>query len=83
MQTIYSQKVASITELKKNPSKLINEAQGAPIAILNHNSAAAYLIPTELFEKIVELFDDITLERLAEQRLKDNNKPVKVDWDEL
>ncbi|HAT8940312.1 TPA: hypothetical protein JBB06_12485 [Legionella pneumophila subsp. pneumophila] len=44
MQTLFATQVASISELKKNPTKLINDSHGKPITILNHNTAAAYLI---------------------------------------
>ena len=36
MQSLYATQVASISELKKNPSKLINDSEGNPVAILNH-----------------------------------------------
>jgi len=44
MQTLFATQVASISELKKNPTKFINDSHGKPITILNHNTAAAYLI---------------------------------------
>ncbi len=37
MRQILADYTASIFELKKNPSALILEAHGAPIAVLNHN----------------------------------------------
>ena len=83
MQLIHSHQVASITELKKNPSKLINEANGCPVAILNHNVAAAYLIPSETFESLLELLDDRDLEKIVGKRLLDKKKTLKVDIDEL
>jgi antitoxin StbD len=35
MQTLYANQVASISELKKNSTKVINDSHGQPIAILN------------------------------------------------
>ena len=83
MQPIYASDTASITELKRNPSQLISEARGRPVAILNHNSATAYLVPAETFNKIVEALDNQYLEALVHTRLNDNKKPIKVDLDEL
>ena len=45
MKQVLSSFSASISEFKKNPTALLNEAEGAPIAILNHNIPTAYLIP--------------------------------------
>jgi antitoxin StbD len=83
MQTIYATQVASISELKKNPTKVIKDSLGKPIAILNHNTAAAYLIPAETFERMIELLDDHDLFKIVEQRLSSPFKSIKVDIDEL
>ena len=83
MQTLLATQVASISELKRNPTKLINNAHGRPVAILNHNTAAAYLIPVAMFEMLMELVDDKVLHQIVEQRLSDNSSSVRVDIDEL
>jgi antitoxin StbD len=83
MQTLYATQVASISELKKNPTKLINNAQGRPVAILNHNTAAAYLIPVETFEKLMDAVDDNELKSLVEQRLSAPFTSIKVEFDDL
>ncbi len=83
MQTLLATQVASISELKRNPTKLINNAHGRPVAILNHNTAAAYLIPVAMFEMLMELVDDNVLHQIVEQRLSDNSRSVRVDIDEL
>lgn len=83
MQTLYATQVASISELKKNPTKVINDSNGQPIAILNHNTAAAYLIPVETFERMMDLLDDNELNKIVDQRLSSPFKSIKVDIDEL
>ena len=83
MQTLYATQVASISELKKNPTKLINEAHGMPVAILNHNVATAYLIPVETFEKLMDAVDDNELRSIVEQRLSAPFTSVKVELDDL
>lgn len=83
MQILYATQVASISELKKNPTKLINDAQGMPVVILNHNVAAAYLIPVETFERLMDAVDDNELRSIAEQRLSEPFTSVKVDLDDL
>ncbi len=83
MQHIYATQAASISELKKNPSQLIDQAGGQPVAILNHNNATAYLIPAETFERLLDLLDDQALQRIVGKRLHDNKKPIKVSINEL
>ena len=83
MQTLYATQVASISELKKNPTKIINDAHGMPVAILNHNIAAAYLIPVETFEKLMDAVDDHELQKIVEHRLAVPFTSVKVELDDL
>lgn len=81
MDRIYARASVSISDLKKNPSRIINEAEGAAVAILNHNKPSAYLIPAEAFEALMERFEDYELSRLVKEREMEPN--VKVSLDEL
>jgi len=81
MDRIFARASVSISDLKKNPSRIINEAEGAPVAILNHNKPSAYLIPAEAFEALMEKFEDYELSRLVKER--ENEPTVKVSLDEL
>ncbi|WP_299732019.1 type II toxin-antitoxin system Phd/YefM family antitoxin [uncultured Endozoicomonas sp.] len=83
MRQVLADCSASISELKKNPTALLNDSEGSPIAILNHNKPAAYLIPAETYEWMVELIDDYQLAQLVEQRLKDKEQAVEVNIDDL
>ncbi|WP_257296705.1 type II toxin-antitoxin system Phd/YefM family antitoxin [Endozoicomonas sp. YOMI1] len=83
MRQILADCSASISELKKNPTALLNDSEGSPIAILNHNKPAAYLIPAETYEWMVELIDDYQLGKLVEERLKDKDQAVEVNLDDL
>jgi len=83
MDRILASYSASITELKKSPSKLLELADNEPIAILNHNKPSAYMVPAEMFEKMMEILEDIDLAKEIEQRLGEDAKPIKVSLDEL
>ena len=84
MQPILANYTASITELKKSPTQLLKDAGDEAIAILNQNVASAYLVPASLYEKMMEVMDDYYLSKELEERLKDNEKPVRVvELDEL
>jgi len=81
MDRIYARASVSISDLKKNPSRIINEAEGSPVAILNHNKPSAYIIPAEAFEALMEKFEDYELSRLVKER--ENEPTVKVSLDDL
>lgn len=83
MRQILADCSASISELKKNPSALLTEANGSPVAILNHNKPAAYLVPAETYEWMMEMLDDQELAQLIESRRADRSKAVEVSLDDL
>jgi antitoxin StbD len=83
MKTVLANCSASISELKKNPSALIDESEGEPIAILNHNRPTAYLIPAETYEAIMERLEDYQLGLLVNERQNEKIEAVDVDIDDL
>ena len=83
MRQVLADCSASISELKKNPSALLTDADGAPIAILNHNKPTAYLVPAETYEWLMDIVDDYQLGKLVEERRHDKDKAVEVSLDGL
>lgn len=83
MQAILSKYTASITELKKSPTLLLQQAGNEAIAILNNNVPSAYLVPSSVYEKMIGIIDDYYLVKEVEQRINDEVKPIKVDLDDL
>jgi len=83
MEHIYANLTASISELKKSPTALLNSSNGEPIALLNHNKPTAYLVPAELYEQILDLLDDRELLQIAKSRLNEESKAIRVELDEL
>lgn len=81
MDYLSAKSSVSITDLKKNPSAIIEEAEGAPVVILNHNRPSAYIIPADTFEAMLEKMDDLTIAEIIRTRKKE--KTVKVSLDEL
>ncbi|MDB5725191.1 MAG: Antitoxin [Novosphingobium sp.] len=69
----------SISELKKNPSAVIAAAEGFPVAILNRNSPAAYLIPAEAWEALMDRLEDIELAELVRARAGETPVPTALD----
>jgi len=83
MKQVLSSCSASISELKKNPTALLNEAEGSPIAILNHNVPAAYLIPAETYEWLMDKLEDSELAQIVRDRASEKDKAIEVDINEL
>jgi len=83
MQDLYAKCSASISELKRSPSSLIKESAGEAIAILNHNKPAAYLVPAETYEWMMEQLDDRMLSEVIESRRSQIGEAVEVTLDEL
>ena len=83
MESVLARCSASISELKKNPSALIEQADGEPIAILNHNRPTAYLIPAETYEALLERIEDYQLGVIIKDRQNEKISAVEVTLDEL
>ena len=80
-QTIYARNTVSMTDLRRNPSEVIEVANLAPVAVLNHNKPAAYLISAAAYEEILEQLEDATLTKIVKAR--QGGKSVKVNIDDL
>ena len=83
MRQVLSSYSASISELKKNPTALLNEAEGFPIAILNHNVPTAYLIPAETYEWLMDKLEDSELAQIVKERANEKQDAVEVNLNEL
>ena len=83
MKAVLANCSASISELKRNPSALINQSDGEPIAILNHNKPTAYLIPAETYEELLESIEDYQLGIIVKERQNEKISAIEVDIDEL
>ncbi|GAB3012550.1 type II toxin-antitoxin system Phd/YefM family antitoxin [Bowmanella dokdonensis] len=83
MRQILADLSVSISELKKNPSSLLSQASGSPIAVLNHNKPAAYLIPAETYEALMDMIEDYELAKLVEERRGGKDQAIEVSLDDL
>jgi len=69
MRRILANYTTSISELKKSPSSIIENANGQSIVILNHNRPSAYLVPSEVYEKMMAMLDEYYLIQEVRERL--------------
>lgn len=71
--------VASISELKANPMKVVASGDGMPVAVLNRNQPAFYCVPAAAYQAMMELIDDMALLELVKQRQHEESIAVSLD----
>lgn len=54
MEQVLASRSVSITELKRSPSAVLEQAGSQPVAVLNHNRPAAYLLSPQVYEAMLE-----------------------------
>ena len=83
MQTLLTDLTISMSDFKKNPSKVLREAKSQPVAVLNHNKAAFYMVNPELFEALIDEVEDAQLLPMLKARIanaaKGNYAEVDID----
>ncbi len=83
MKTISANITISVSELKKNLSAVIKKSKGEPIAVLNHNTPTAYLVPSDTYDEIISRLEDYELSLIVKQRDAEKFQAVEVNLDEL
>ena len=83
METVHANLSVSMSEFKKNPAAVLRESRNRPVAVLNHNRPAFYMIEPQLFEAMMEELADNDLYRKAAARLADKSSAVEVSLDQL
>ena len=83
METILADMTISMSEFKKNPSSVLRQAQSRPVAVLNHNKAAFYMVEPALFEAMLEDLADARLLPLLKRRIAsaERGEVTEVDID--
>ncbi|MCF1334417.1 MULTISPECIES: type II toxin-antitoxin system Phd/YefM family antitoxin [Acinetobacter calcoaceticus/baumannii complex] len=76
---IHSRFVASVSELKKNPTAVVKDAFGEAVAILNRNNPEFYCVPAALYDRMMDLIEDQELLKLAEQVDTEETEKVSIN----
>lgn len=56
-QRILARLAVGMSELKRNPSGVIESAEGATVAVLNNGKVKAYLVPADTYERMHDELD--------------------------
>ncbi|WP_420959781.1 type II toxin-antitoxin system Phd/YefM family antitoxin [Brucella sp. IR073] len=79
MQRVEASLAVSVSDLKKSPTAVLDEAQGEAVAVLNHNRIMAYMVPADVYEAMLERLDDLYLAELVKERAAEKGEPVDID----
>lgn len=83
MQAVLADLSISMSKFKKNLAHVLREAGSKPVAVLNHNRPAFYMVSPALFEAMLDQLADADLVGLVQERLLSKAQAVAVDIDSV
>lgn len=83
MEAIFADYSVSMSEFKKNPAQVLRTAGEKPVAVLNHNRPAFYMVTPKLFEALLEDMADLDLIEVVRERLTRKDTAIEVDVDNI
>ena len=85
MQSLLTDLTISMSDFKKNPAKVLRDAKTQPVAVLNHNKAAFYMVDPVLFEALIDEVEDAQLLPMLKARIASAAKGryIEVDIDSV
>ncbi|MFW7525164.1 type II toxin-antitoxin system Phd/YefM family antitoxin [Vibrio ostreicida] len=81
VRPILADNSTSISELKKNPMAVIEQADGFPVAVLNRNQPAFYCVPADAYEMLMDKLEDIEFAQLVKER--EHSEEIEINIDDL
>lgn len=79
MQRVEAPVAVSVSDLKKSPTAIMNEANGEAVAVLNHNRIMAYMVPADVYEAMLDRLDDLYLAEIVKSRSGEKGIPVNIN----
>ena len=83
MEAIFTDITVSMSEFKKNPAAVLRQANSRPVAVLNHNKAAFYMVEPALFQAMLDELADQELYQKVVARMRERARAIEVDIDEV
>ncbi|MHC8322972.1 type II toxin-antitoxin system Phd/YefM family antitoxin [Pseudomonas sp. GB2N2] len=79
MEQLLASRSVSITELKRSPSTVIEQAGSEPVAVLNHNRPAAYLLPQATYQRLLDRLQAAEIREAIAASRNDARPPIDAD----
>ena len=83
MEALLARSSVGISELKLNPTAVLEASDDMPVAILNRNKPVGYLMTAAAWEKIHNILEDKEILKIVQSRMSDGKKPVKINIDDI
>ena len=83
MNVMLADLTVSMSEFKKNPAAILRHAGKRPVAVLNHNKPAFYVVEPALFEAMLEELGNQELHGKVLARLHERARAIEADIDRL
>jgi prevent-host-death family protein len=79
------EKIASVTQLRENLAKYLEETRDGPLRVMKHSETAAYLVAAQDFEELIEKLEDLSDIVEGMQAVEEilENPEVAVDAEEI
>jgi antitoxin StbD len=72
----------SISDFKKNPASVLSSAEDYPVAVLKRNKTAGYVVGKDIFEKLIELVENL-VDKKAKESLTKSDYENAVSLEDL
>jgi antitoxin StbD len=79
MHKIFSDFVATLSEFKEHPVKLMDEADGNPVAVFDHNEPLFYCISPKMLASFITALDDAELVKIINARQGEDSVEVSLN----
>lgn len=79
MEQLLASRSVSITELKRSPSTVIEQAGSEPVAVLNHNRPAAYLLTQATYQRLLDRLQAAEIREAIAASRNDARPPIDAD----
>lgn len=83
MEAIYADVTISMSEFKKNPAAVLRDAKSKPVAVLNHNKVAFYMVEPAIFQAMLKELSDQDLHRTVLARMGERSRAIEADVDAI
>ena len=83
MDEIFTKITVPVSEFKKNPNRVFEEAGGQPFAVITNNRASFYVLSPEHYDHLLEMAWEHSIEGEILERANDYSQAIPVKLEDL